>query len=121
MRVKPKAVLLDFGGTLVQEVAFDLRAGNEWVLARASHRPTNATLERVMHRANEVSEALSKRRDEFQIECPWPTQSRLIHVGAKAAGMHAIWLRPEGKEIPPVHDADVIADSWTDVVELLDA
>ena len=233
--MKPKGVLLDFGGTLVREVSIDLRAGNEWVLARASHRPTNATLEQVMRRANEVSEALSKRRDEFQIECPWPTQSRLIHdflgiqfdepmetlelgfwrasvasepmpgardaleqfhrhgiraavvsncafgehvlrdefarhgllehlafimvsaeycvrkphrllfdtaaarlgvearevwfvgdrldtdvVGAKAAGMRAIWLRPEGKEIPPVHDADVIADSWSDVVELLD-
>ena len=56
--MKPKGVLLDFGGTLVREVSIDLRAGNEWVLARATHRPTTATLEQVMRRANEVWEAL---------------------------------------------------------------
>jgi hypothetical protein len=37
----PKGLLLDYGGTLVEEVSFDPRAGNEALLARAVCKPAH--------------------------------------------------------------------------------
>jgi hypothetical protein len=48
--VKPKqpdGVLIDYGGTLVEEVSYDPRAGNEWLLARAVSRPPDLTVDQV--------------------------------------------------------------------------
>ena len=47
----PAALLCDFGGTLVEETAYDLLAGNEWLLSRASVRPANVSLDAVVARA----------------------------------------------------------------------
>ena len=33
---RPKGVLLDYGGTLVEEAGFDPRAGNVWLLGQAA-------------------------------------------------------------------------------------
>jgi putative hydrolase of the HAD superfamily len=77
--MEPKGVLFDYGGTLVEEVSFDPRAGNEWLFSRASHRPPDVTLEDVVARANRISAEVSGLRDRFQIETPWPTLTRLIH------------------------------------------
>jgi putative hydrolase of the HAD superfamily len=75
----PKGLLFDYGGTLVEEVRVDLRAGNEWLLSRASHRPAHITLADVMERATLVTQEVAGRRDEVQIETSWPTLTRLIH------------------------------------------
>jgi HAD superfamily hydrolase (TIGR01662 family) len=75
----PKGLLLDYGGTLVEEVRSDARAGNEALLARALYKPAHITIEQVMARANRVSAEVAARRDEFHLETPWPTLTRLIH------------------------------------------
>src|SRR5262245_41795232 len=75
----PKGVLFDYGGTLVEELSFDPRAGNEWLLSRASHRPPHVTLEDVVARADRISTEVAGRRDQFQIETAWPALTRLIH------------------------------------------
>ena len=78
-RISPKGVLVDYGGTLVEEVGFDPRAGNEVLLARAAFRPQHVGLEDVLARAARISTEVADRRDEFNIETPWPTLTRLIH------------------------------------------
>jgi FMN phosphatase YigB (HAD superfamily) len=75
----PKGLLFDYGGTLVEELSVDLRAGNEWLLARASYRPPHVTLDHVLERATRVAREVSARRDEVQLETPWSTLTRLIH------------------------------------------
>jgi HAD superfamily hydrolase (TIGR01509 family) len=75
----PKGLLLDYGGTLVEEVSFDPRAGNEALLARAVYKPAHIGIEQVLARADRVSRELAERRDEFQIETSWQTLTRLIH------------------------------------------
>lgn len=74
-----KGLLLDYGGTLVEEVSVDLRAGNEWMLSQAAHRPPNVTMEQLSARADRVAKEVAARRDEVQLETPWPTLTRLIH------------------------------------------
>jgi HAD superfamily hydrolase (TIGR01509 family) len=75
----PAGVLLDYGGTLVREAGIDVRAGNEWLFARASYRPAHVTLDHVLARAARVSADVSGRRDRFHMEAPWPGLARLIH------------------------------------------
>ena len=75
----PRGLLFDYGGTLVEEVSVDPRAGNEWLLSRASHRPPHITLADVIERAERVTQEVAARRDEVQLETSWPTLTRLIH------------------------------------------
>jgi HAD superfamily hydrolase (TIGR01662 family) len=75
----PKGLLLDYGGTLVEEVRFDVRAGNEALLARAVYKPAHIGIEQVLARAERISAEVAPRRDEFHLETPWPTLTRLIH------------------------------------------
>ena len=75
----PKGLLFDYGGTLVEELSVDVRAGNEWLLSRASYRPPHVTLDHVLQRATRVAREVSARRDEVQLETPWSTLTRLIH------------------------------------------
>ena len=42
--MRPNGLLVDYGGTLVEEVGVDVRAGNEWLLARADERRTDVPL-----------------------------------------------------------------------------
>ena len=76
---QPEGVLIDYGGTLVEEVSYDPRAGNEWLLAKAVSRRANLTIDQVLDRAAKVTNDVAARRDEFQIETPWPMLTRLIH------------------------------------------
>ena len=75
----PTGLLFDYGGTLVEEVNVNLRAGNEWLLSRASYRPAHATLENVLARASRVTSEVAGRRDHVHLETPWPALTRLIH------------------------------------------
>jgi hypothetical protein len=69
--MRPKGLLCDYGGTLVEEVV-DLRAGNEWLLGRASYRASHGSLEHVLNRAARVAHDVADKRDEFHIETAWP-------------------------------------------------
>jgi putative hydrolase of the HAD superfamily len=74
-----RGLLFDYGGTLVEEVSVNPRAGHEWLLSRASFRPAHVTLADVLDRAARVTKEVAGRRDEVQLETAWPTLTRLIH------------------------------------------
>lgn len=76
---RPRGLLFDYGGTLVEEVTFNTRAGIDWLLTRAVNTPSVDDVERVLNRAERVTTEISSRRDEFHIETPWPALTRLIH------------------------------------------
>jgi putative hydrolase of the HAD superfamily len=78
---RPKAILLDYGGTLVEELGADPRAGTELMLSHATVRPAAATFDAVQARANRVSHDVTSRRAQFQIETPWIALTRLIYDG----------------------------------------
>ena len=79
LEMAPQGLLVDYGGTLVEEVGVDVRAGNEWLLSRASYRPPHVTVEHVLARADRVTSEVAGRRDHVHLETAWPTLSRLIH------------------------------------------
>jgi len=76
---RPKGILFDFGGTLVEEVAYDPHAGTAALLAAAAYVPPGVSLDVAAARARRVSAVVSARREEFQIEAPWTSVTRLIH------------------------------------------
>ena len=76
---RPKGVLLDYGGTLVEEAEFDPRAGNDWLMRQASRVRAGVTIEAVLERAHRVASEVADRRDKFGIEAPWASLTRLIH------------------------------------------
>jgi putative hydrolase of the HAD superfamily len=75
---RPDGVLLDYGGTLVEEIGDDPRAGTEAVLAHAV-QPVPATIDAIVARAERVAREVAERRDRFGIETPWPALTRLVH------------------------------------------
>ena len=79
MATKPRGILFDYGGTLVEEVEFNTRAGLEFLLSRATRKPDEAQLARILSHADRVTQEVADRRDEFQIETPWMSLTRLIH------------------------------------------
>ena len=76
---RPKAILLDYGGTLVEELGYDPRIGAELMLSRATVRPPGVTLDAVLQRANRVTREVASRRTQYHIETPWPALTRLIY------------------------------------------
>jgi HAD superfamily hydrolase (TIGR01662 family) len=77
--VSAGGLLVDYGGTLVEEVGFDARSGNEVLWNLAAYRPPTLTFDQVLDRAQTVTEMVADRRDQFGIETPWPALTRLIH------------------------------------------
>ena len=76
---RPRGILLDYGGTLVEELGFDVRAAHAWMLAQASHVPAGVTLDDVVERARRVVAPLSRKREELGIEIPWVPLTRLVY------------------------------------------
>jgi putative hydrolase of the HAD superfamily len=76
---RPRGLLFDYGGTLVEEVGFDMPAAVDWLLTHAVSAPTAVDLERIRERTERVTTQVTNRRDEFHIETPWPALTRLIH------------------------------------------
>lgn len=72
-------MLFDYGGTLVEEAQFDARAGVAALLALASHRSAHVSLDEVLERASLVTTEVADRRDQYQVETPWASLTRLIH------------------------------------------
>ena len=80
MRRRPRGLLFDYGGTLVEELEFNPRAGID-VLLRAADPPPTADLDVILARADRVAREVADRRDVHHIETPWPSLTRLIHDG----------------------------------------
>lgn len=57
----------------------DPRAGNEWLLSRASYKASHVTLDRVLERARQVTRDVAELREQVHLETPWPTLTRLVH------------------------------------------
>jgi putative hydrolase of the HAD superfamily len=76
---RPKAILLDYGGTLVEELGYDPLAGAELMLSRAVVRPPVVSIDAVVQRANRVTREVASRRAQTHIETPWPALTRLIY------------------------------------------
>ena len=79
---RPRGLLFDYGGTLVEEREYDAVAGIELLLSHATHRPPDATLDAVLARADRVLREVAARRDRFQIETPWTSMTRLLVLTA---------------------------------------
>jgi len=75
----PRGFLIDYGGTLVEEREYNPRAGIELLLSHATHRSPHATLDAVLARADRITREVAQHRDQFQIETPWASLTRLIH------------------------------------------
>lgn len=75
----PVAMLFDYGGTLVEEVRFDVRAATAWLLEHAELAP-GITADHVRDRATRVTQEIANQRDVFNIETPWVSLTRLIHA-----------------------------------------
>lgn len=75
----PQGLLFDYGGTLVEETAFDVRAGSEWLLAHSSYRPAGLTIDDVLARAKRITDEVAGRREVTCVETPWPAMTRLIY------------------------------------------
>ena len=75
---RPRGLLFDYGGTLVEELAFDPRAGID-ALIRAANPPLTVDVDVVIARADRVTREVAERRDVVQIETPWASLTRLIH------------------------------------------
>ncbi len=76
---RPRGLLFDYGGTLVEEVAFDRRAGIELLLAHSVERRAGVSPDEIIERAERVTREVADRRDQLGIETPWASLTRLIH------------------------------------------
>jgi len=77
--MRPKGVLIDCGGTLLEEPVFHRREGNEWLLAHAGYNPHQISLDQVMERVAVIDNELAARRDDCCLETPWPKLTKLIY------------------------------------------
>jgi len=104
-------VLLDYGGTLVNEAGYDAGAGNRALLALATHVAPGVRLDVVMERA-----ARGVAPGDI-----WFVGDRLDTdiAGARAAGMRAVWLRPP--DTAPSDVPDLTVRDWTELRRYFEA
>jgi len=79
MIAPPRALLFDYGGTLVEEVGVDHPAGNAWLWSQASYRPAGVMLDDVLARARMITADVASLRGRVHFEIAWPMLTRLIH------------------------------------------
>lgn len=77
--MRAKGILLDYGGTLVEELGYDERAANRWLLSKARTVPAGVSLDDVLGRLEQVSQELGAKRDDRAIEVSWQTLTRLSY------------------------------------------
>ncbi|HXT14276.1 MAG TPA: hypothetical protein VN706_01515 [Gemmatimonadaceae bacterium] len=77
----PRALLLDYGGTLVEEVAFDTRAGIDILLAAAENSPSEGVVAGAraagMHAIHYV-DSRTAGADVSSLSCTWPDIVTLV-------------------------------------------
>lgn len=78
-RTRPRGILFDYGGTLVDEVRYDPDAGLDAVLSHASTPIDGARRRLVRDRAARVAREVADRRGEHHVETPWIAMARLVH------------------------------------------
>lgn len=71
---RPHGILIDYGGTLVEEVEFDTRAATGRLL---THAIEPLTWRGSSSAPNRVTREVARRRDEFHIETPGTALTRL--------------------------------------------
>ena len=76
---EPRAILFDLGGTLLEQVAFDPRAGQVRLFELALANPRGASLEMLHEAAEALAADLNERRDASWIELPARAVTRLIY------------------------------------------
>jgi putative hydrolase of the HAD superfamily len=76
---RPRALLFDFGETLVKEVSYDNRAATELLLTHAVNRPASLSLDTILERADRITKEVAARRDQSAVETPWPALTRLTY------------------------------------------
>jgi putative hydrolase of the HAD superfamily len=72
-------ILLDFGGTLVEESAYDERAAHTWLLSRASKRPDGLTIDDVMAKVAQLGNEFRTRAEQSHVEIAWLALTRLVY------------------------------------------
>lgn len=75
---RPLGMLFDFGGTLVEEMGEDMRAGAE-LMMRHARLQRGVDFDAVLLRAEQIDRDVARQRDTFGIETPWISLTRLIH------------------------------------------
>jgi len=76
---EPRAILFDLGGTLLEQVEFDPRAGQVRLLELATANPRGATLDALHEAAETLSTEMNDRRYASWIEFPATAMTRLIY------------------------------------------
>lgn len=77
--VRPRALLVDYGGTLVEEIGYDVRAGVQALLAYAREPVGAGTVAAIETRIDRITRDVANRRDALGLETPWPALTRLIY------------------------------------------
>ena len=77
--MQPKGVLIDCGGTLLEEPTYNRRHGNKWLMDRAASNPREITIDQIMERVAVIDREVIARRDDCCVETPWPMLTKLIY------------------------------------------
>jgi HAD superfamily hydrolase (TIGR01549 family) len=77
--MQPKGILLDYGGTLVEELGYDDRAGNDWLLRQAATIPPDVSLDDVLQLLDRSGRELGANLDDRSTEVTWQTLTRLVY------------------------------------------
>ncbi len=75
----PKGVLIDCGGTLLDEISYNLPAGDAWMLCHSLQNPSNIDLKQISERRAFIEREVVVRRDQCRIETPWTVITRLVY------------------------------------------
>ena len=113
----PRGLLFDYGGTLVEEVSYDARAGIELLLDNLTRRPRSLTIDAVIERVKRIDREVTDRRGATGIETPWPALTRLVYdyfgvTFARPLPELEIEFWDASVVTRPMHDARVALDTF---------
>lgn len=77
--MRPEGILFDYGGTLVEELGYDERAANDWLLNSATKVPRGISLEHVLKRIDDLAIESGSREDGARTEVTWLSLTRLAY------------------------------------------
>lgn len=79
-RKPPIGLLFDYGGTLIEELGYDERAANAWLLTHAASKPEDVSLDDVMARLTQLTFELRSKNRQSHVEVPWLALTRLAYA-----------------------------------------
>jgi putative hydrolase of the HAD superfamily len=77
--MQPKGILLDYGGTLVEELGYEEHAAHDWLLRQAEIIPPDVSLDDVLQRVDRIARELGANLDDRSIEVTWQALTRLVY------------------------------------------